>query len=110
MHKHPYDAKMARNRSALGSVLAPGASKRDILACHTETTTVVGSSYIWQKQTYGRLPAANLVNPVRRHQPEGAGPMLAQRANIGPALDQQIPPLGKTQAYPHDQTGSFKLT
>ena len=28
-YKRPYDAKMARNRSALGIVLAPGASNRD---------------------------------------------------------------------------------
>ena len=29
-YKRPYDAEMARNRSALGSVLAPASSNRDI--------------------------------------------------------------------------------
>ena len=71
-------------------------------ACHTETTTVVGSSYIWQQQTYGKLLAANLVNPVRRHRPEGSGPMLARwgqhRAGTGPAdtttrEDSSLPPM-----------------
>ena len=74
----------------------------DIHACHTETTTVVGSSYIWQKQTYGKLLAANLVNPVRPHRPEGSRPMLARwgqhRAGTGPAdtttrEDSSLPPM-----------------
>ena len=35
---------------------------------------MVGSSYIWQQQTYGKLLAANLVNPVRRHLAGGRRP------------------------------------
>ena len=32
-YKRPYDAKLAWNRSALGSVLATGASNRDFTLC-----------------------------------------------------------------------------
>ena len=37
-YKHPYDVQMAQNRSAIGSVLAPGAS-------HSDNTVVLFPNY-----------------------------------------------------------------
>ena len=40
-YKHPYDAQMAWNSSALDSVLVPGASNRDNTVSVTQRKTVV---------------------------------------------------------------------
>ena len=68
-YKRPYDAQMARNRSALGSVSAPGASNRDntvrlILISNIQTHLVIdissishGNTFMWMSWDLSEDPA-----------------------------------------------------